>query len=152
MKAVQQGVFCLLFLLLGCKECRIKPPDRMAWTNSAGSGVERAAGGERLRKERLTRSISQGEQERRSPPVSSELTTIQWRHFLQKRSWCPAEESTALGLCRRFGKWRLPCPCPLSSILKVHPGLAEGWGTGCLDLRIVSSWELSSGERTVGHK
>lgn len=41
-------------------------------------------------------------------------------------------------------------PCSLFSILKVHPGLTEGWGTGCLDLRTVSAWELSSGERTVG--
>lgn len=84
-KAVQLGEFRLPFLLLGRKGCRFKPPNGMAWANSAGGGVERAAGGERLRKWRITLSISQGEQERRSPPVTSELTTIQWRHFLQKR-------------------------------------------------------------------
>lgn len=82
---VPLGEFCLPFLLLGRKGCRIKPPDGMAWANSAGGGVERAAGGERLRKWRITLSISQGEQERRSLPVTSELTTIQWRYFLQKR-------------------------------------------------------------------
>lgn len=55
-------------MLLGREGCRIKPPDGMAWANSAGGGVDRAAGGERLRKERLTLSISQGEQERGFPP------------------------------------------------------------------------------------